>query len=182
MVFLHQRNHLSLGHHRPVFGQIQWMGKRRQFSPKLLRHAHVLDIKLLISCRYSINIWYIYIMYMYTYIYIHICIYICLYVKKKHELRAPCVGSRLRSSSPQFSSLKELEEVTPSSSDGTLIASFSGPEVVNKMPVLQSSRCQDADVAMETMAQKKAHHLFLWFIYIIRKLPRGYNQPLVYSY
>ena len=94
-------------------------------------------------------------MYMYTYIYIHVCIYICLYVKKTHELRAPCVGSRLRSSSPQFSSLKELEEVTPSSSDGTLIASFSGPEVVNKMPVLQSSRCQDADVAMETMAQKK---------------------------
>ena len=64
--------------HRPVFGQIQWMGKRRQFSPKLLRHAHVLDIKLLISCRYSINIWYIYIMYMYTYIYTHMYIYMSI--------------------------------------------------------------------------------------------------------
>ena len=94
-------------------------------------------------------------------IYIWIYIYdmiknkiLCLSVKNTHELRAPCVGSRLRSSSPQSSSLKELEDVTPSSSDGTLIASFSRPEVVNKMPVLQSSRCQDADVAMETMAQK----------------------------
>jgi hypothetical protein len=140
--------------HRPVFGQIQWMGKRRQFSPKLLRHAHVLDIKLLISRRYSINIWNIYIMYMYTYIYTHMYIYMSICEKHMN-----CV---LLASAQDYGLLRPglLQSWRYQDAD---IASY-GNHGTKKRHI------------------KTYFYGSIWFIYTIRTLPRLCNQPLVYEH